>query len=60
MLKLSKLNILRCYELVLLCLLDAKDPKVYETYRQSVMRRLAESHDLLKPYFTYKQFGEAI
>ena len=56
-LKLKKENVLRCFELLqIACLPD--DPEVHEAYRKYVLRKFAESRDLLLPYFTFENFAE--
>jgi len=57
-LKLSKDNILRCFELLLLAFLDPNDAKVHEAYRKSVLKRFADCRDLLKPYFRFENFAD--
>lgn len=57
-LKLSKDNVLRCFELLLLAFLDPNDGKVHEAYRRSVLRRFADCRELLKPYFRFENFAD--
>lgn len=57
-LKLSKDNILRCFELLLIAFLDPNDGKVHEAYRKSVLKRFAECRDLLTPYFRFENFAD--
>lgn len=57
-LKLTKDNILRCFELLLLAFLDPNDAKVHEAYRRSVLKRFADCRDLLKPYFRFENFAD--
>ena len=56
-LKLKKENILRCFELLQIALLP-DDAEVHEAYRKYVLRKFAESRDLLLPYFTFENFAE--
>ena len=56
-LKLKKENILRCFELLQIALLP-DDSEVHEAYRKYVLRKFAESRDLLLPYFTFENFAE--
>lgn len=57
-LKLSKDNILRCFELLLLAHLDPNDAKVHEAYRKSVLKRFADCRELLTPYFRFENFAD--
>jgi hypothetical protein len=57
-LKLTKDNILRCFELLLLAHLDSQDSRVHEAYRKSVLKRFAECRDLLVPYFRFENFAD--
>ena len=57
-LKLTKDNILRCFELLLLAHLDPNDGKVHEAYRKSVLRRFADCRELLTPYFRFENFAD--
>jgi hypothetical protein len=57
-LKLTKDNVLRCFELLLLAHLDPHDGKLHEAYRKSVLKRFAECRDLLRPYFRFENFAD--
>jgi hypothetical protein len=57
-LKLTKDNILRCFELLLLAFLDPNDGKVHEVYRRSVLKRFADCRELLTPYFRFENFAD--
>jgi histone acetyltransferase 1 len=57
-LKLAKNNIQRCFEFVLICLLDPKDPNAHENYRRGILKRMAECRTLLRPYFRYENFAD--
>jgi len=57
-LKLAKNNIQRCFEFVLICLLDPKDPNAHENYRKGILKRMAECRTLLRPYFRYENFAD--
>lgn len=57
-LKLTKDNILRCFELLLLAHLSPYDGKVHEAYRKSVLKRFADCRDLLTPYFRFENFAD--
>jgi len=57
-LKLAKNNIQRCFEFVLICLLDPKDPNAHEQYRRGILKRMAECRTLLRPYFRYENFAD--
>jgi hypothetical protein len=56
MLKLSRFNIIRCYELCLIAHL--KTESEVKKYRAIALKRIGETNrDLLKPYFTYSDFS---
>lgn len=57
-LKLRKDNVMRCFELLLLAHLDPNDSKLQEAYRKSVLKRLCEYRELLRPYFTFENFND--
>ena len=57
-LKLKKENIQRCFELLLVACLDPDDKAVHEAYRKYVLRKFAESRDLLLPYFKFENFAD--
>ena len=56
-LKLKKENVLRCFELLQIACLP-EDNEIHEAYRKYVLRKFAESRDLLLPYFTFENFAE--
>ena len=57
-LKLKKENIVRCFELLQIACLDPNDQDVHEMYRRYVLRKFAESRDLLLPYFKFENFAD--
>ena len=57
-LKLKKENIQRCFELLQISCLDPDDADVHEAYRKYVLRKFAESRDLLLPYFKFENFAD--
>ena len=38
--------------------MDPEDAEVHETYRRYVLRKFAESRDLLLPYFKFENFAD--
>jgi hypothetical protein len=57
-LKLRKDNIQRCFELLLLACLDQDDHQVHEAYRKAVLKKFAETRELLLPYFKFENFAD--
>lgn len=57
-LKLKKDNIQRCFELLLLACLNQDDNHVYEAYRKAVLKKFAETRELLLPYFKFENFAD--
>jgi len=57
-LKLKKENIQRCFELLQISCLDPNDSDVHEAYRKYILRKFAESRDLLLPYFKFENFAD--
>lgn len=57
-LKLRKDNIQRCFELLLIACLDQEDHYVHEAYRKAVLKKFAETRELLLPYFKFENFAD--